>query len=109
MHMAWLALGGMLCMKKYYAAESDQEDLISIGTIGLISYPPGQFLPACCGFGVMYDQIDRCHAPYNGHLPGHLAGMPDAYDVDTCNPLMYWIRNMIFWHHAVGLGVKGIV
>ena len=83
MHMAWLALGGMLCslqlstgsfprplspkeeqrflllasqgdldarntliernlrlvahiMKKYYAAESDQEDLISIGTIGLI-------------------------------------------------------------------------
>lgn len=83
MHMAWLALGGMLCslqlstgsfprplkpeeermyleraatgdlearniliernlrlvahiMKKYYASESDQEDLISIGTIGLI-------------------------------------------------------------------------
>ena len=83
MHMAWLALGGMLCslqlsagsfprplspreeklyleqaaagdlearniliernlrlvahiLKKYYAAESDQEDLISIGTIGLI-------------------------------------------------------------------------
>ena len=83
MHMAWLALGGMLCslqlsagsfprplspveerkylelaaqgdlearnvlvernlrlvahiMKKYYAADSDQEDLISIGTIGLI-------------------------------------------------------------------------
>lgn len=83
MHLAWLALGGMLCslqlssgsfprplkpqeeriyleraakgdtearniliernlrlvahiMKKYYAAESDQEDLISIGTIGLI-------------------------------------------------------------------------
>ena len=83
MHMAWLALGGMLCslqlstgsfprplsrkeeqmyleraatgdldarntliernlrlvahiMKKYYAAEHDQEDLISIGTIGLI-------------------------------------------------------------------------
>jgi len=83
MHIAWLALGGMLCslelstgsfprplspkeerlcleraavgdldarntliernlrlvahiMKKYYAAESDQEDLISIGTIGLI-------------------------------------------------------------------------
>ena len=83
MHMAWLALGGMLCslqlntgsfprplsqkeervylqraaqgdlnarntliernlrlvahiMKKYYAAEGDQEDLISIGTIGLI-------------------------------------------------------------------------
>ena len=83
MHMAWLALGGMLCslqlstgsfprplspqeekkhleraaqgdiesrniliernlrlvahiMKKYYAAESDQEDLISIGSIGLI-------------------------------------------------------------------------
>ena len=83
MHMAWLALGSMLCslqlsagsfprplrpqeeklylerfaagdtearniliernlrlvahiMKKYYAAESDQEDLISIGTIGLI-------------------------------------------------------------------------
>ena len=83
MHMAWLALGGMLCslqlstgsfprplspqeeqkyleraatgdiearniliernlrlvahiMKKYYAAESDQEDMISIGTIGLI-------------------------------------------------------------------------
>ena len=91
MHIAWLALGGMLCslqlstgsfprplsqkeeqhylervaagdpaarniliehnlrlvahiMKKYYAAESDQEDLISIGTIGLIkavnSYKP---------------------------------------------------------------------
>ena len=91
MHLAWLALGGMLCtlqlstgsfprplsqkeeqhyleraakgdlearniliernlrlvahiMKKYYAAESDQEDLISIGTIGLIkavnSYKP---------------------------------------------------------------------
>ena len=83
MHIAWLALGGMLCslqlstgsfprplspkeeqryleraaagdlearniliernlrlvahiMKKYYASESDQEDLISIGTIGLI-------------------------------------------------------------------------
>ena len=83
MHMAWLALGSMLCslqlstgsfpkplapeeerrcleraamgdtearntliernlrlvahiMKKYYASESDQEDLISIGTIGLI-------------------------------------------------------------------------
>ena len=83
MHLAWLAMGGMLCslqlssgsfprplkpqeeriyleraakgdtearniliernlrlvahiMKKYYAAESDQEDLISIGTIGLI-------------------------------------------------------------------------
>ena len=83
MHLAWLALGGMLCslqlstgsfprplapeeerrcleraamgatearntliarnlrlvahiMKKYYASESDQEDLISIGTIGLI-------------------------------------------------------------------------
>ena len=83
MHIAWLALGGMLCslqlstgsfprplspkeeqhyleraaagdlearnvlvernlrlvahiMKKYYALESDQEDLISIGTIGLI-------------------------------------------------------------------------
>ncbi len=83
MHLAWLALGGMLCslqlstgsfpkplnpeeerrylelaaqgdlearniliernlrlvahiMKKYYAADSDQEDLISIGTIGLI-------------------------------------------------------------------------
>jgi RNA polymerase sporulation-specific sigma factor len=83
MHLAWLALGGMLCslqlsagsfprplspreeklyleraaagdlearniliernlrlvahiLKKYYAAESDQEDLISIGTIGLI-------------------------------------------------------------------------
>ena len=83
MHLAWLALGGMICslqlstgsfprplspkeeriyleraakgdtearniliernlrlvahiMKKYYAAESDQEDLISIGTIGLI-------------------------------------------------------------------------
>ena len=83
MHIAWLALGGMLCslqlstgsfprplsrkeeqmyleraatgdldarntliernlrlvahiMKKYYAAEHDQEDLISIGTIGLI-------------------------------------------------------------------------
>ena len=83
MHIAWLALGGMLCslqlstgsfprplspkeeqhyleraaagdlearnvlvernlrlvahiMKKYYAAESEQEDLISIGTIGLI-------------------------------------------------------------------------
>ena len=83
MHMAWLALGSMLCslqlstgsfprplspkeekifleraakgdiearniliernlrlvahiLKKYYAAESDQEDLISIGTIGLI-------------------------------------------------------------------------
>ncbi len=83
MHMAWLALGGMLCslqlsagsfprplgeqeerrcleraaqgdinarntliehnlrlvahiLKKYYASESDQEDLISIGTIGLI-------------------------------------------------------------------------
>ena len=83
MHMAWLALGGMLCslqlstgsfprplspqeekryleraaagdiearniliernlrlvahiMKKYYASDSDQEDLISIGTIGLI-------------------------------------------------------------------------
>ena len=83
MHIAWLALGGMLCslqlsagsfprplspgeeklyleraaagdlearniliernlrlvahiLKKYYAAESDQEDLISIGTIGLI-------------------------------------------------------------------------
>ena len=91
MHLAWLALGGMLCslqlssgsfprplshkeeqrcleraaagdpearniliernlrlvahiMKKYYASESDQEDLISIGTIGLIkavnSYKP---------------------------------------------------------------------
>ena len=91
MHIAWLALGGMLCslqlstgsfprplsqkeeqhyleraaagdpaarniliehnlrlvahiMKKYYASESDQEDLISIGTIGLIkavnSYKP---------------------------------------------------------------------
>ena len=91
MHIAWLAMGGMLCslqlstgsfprplsqkeeqhylervaagdpaarniliehnlrlvahiMKKYYAAESDQEDLISIGTIGLIkavnSYKP---------------------------------------------------------------------
>jgi len=49
----------------------------SLGYCGCvdIGYSLGQFFPAFCGFGVIHDQIDRCHASDNGHLLGRLPGI----------------------------------
>ena len=50
-----------------------------------IGYTLGQFFLAVCGFGVIHDQIDRCHASDNGHLLGRLPGILETQDVDCCH------------------------
>ena len=57
-------------MKKYYAAESDQEDLISIGTIGLIkgitSFDPARgarlatYAARCVENATLSQMVSRC-------------------------------------------------
>lgn len=58
-----------------------------------IGHPPCQFFFSCFCFGVIHDQIDRCHFPDNGYLPGQC---PSNFEYDCVKSYQTWIKTRIY-------------
>ena len=77
-------------MKKYYAQTSDQEDLISIGTIGLIkgieTFDPGKGAR-------LATYAARCVEKATPSLPRHIGRLGVFHRFNLCAEVTLWDRN----------------